>query len=148
MNTQLPEPGLSESESSQLAGTSTNTSLIGIQQEWGHQLVNLDAANAATKNMTQDAHLRIVHKTGSSTNMTQHAVRCEYIRTGINGRQLTVYHAAGVCRELCDQFIATHNGKPPWSTKVFIRTVHKIKHHDVVYSGIIAAEFPDKYSRE
>jgi hypothetical protein len=92
--------------------------------------------------------LKIVRKTGSSTNKKQHAVGCEYIHSGVNGRQLTIYHTAGVCRELRDQFIAARNGKPPWSTKAFVRTVHEIEQHDVVSSGIFADEFPDKHPRE
>jgi hypothetical protein len=50
----------------------------------------------------------------------------------------------GVCRELHNEFIAAHNGKPPGSTKAFVRTVHEIEHHDVVSTGIFTDEFPDK----
>jgi len=89
MDTQSPQPGLSGSESSRLAGASSITSLIGTQQELRHQLFHGDAANAATKNMTQDEHLRIVCKTGSSMNKKQHAVGCEYVHTVVNGRQWT-----------------------------------------------------------
>ena len=49
---------------------------------------------------------------------------------------------------MCNEFIAARNGKPPWSTKAFVRTVRKIEHHDVVSSGIFADEFPDKHPRE
>jgi len=42
-------------------------------------LVHRKAANAAIKHMTQDAHLQIVRKSGSSKNKKQHAVGCEYI---------------------------------------------------------------------
>jgi hypothetical protein len=98
--------------------------------------------------MTQDAHLKIVRKTGSSTNMQQHAFGCEYIHSEVNGRQLTIYHTAGVRRKLRDQFIAAHNGKPPWSTKAFVCTVREIEHHDVVSSGIFADEFPDKHPHQ
>jgi len=45
---------------------------------------------------------------------------------------------------LRNEFIAAGNGKPPWSTQAFVRTVSKIEHHDVVSSGIFAEEFPDK----
>ena len=41
-----------------------------------------------------------------------------------------------------------HNGKPPWSSKAFIRTVREMEHHDVVSSGILADEFPDKHPCE
>jgi seryl-tRNA(Sec) selenium transferase len=65
-------------------------SLIGTQQELRHQLVQREAADAATKHMTEDAHLKIVRNTGSSTNRKQHAVGCEYLHTAVNSRQLTV----------------------------------------------------------
>jgi len=54
----------------------------------------------------------------------------------------------GVRRELRNEFIAARNGKPPWSTKAFVRTVCEIEHHDVVSSGIFADEFPDKRPHE
>ena len=47
-----------------------------------------EAANVATENMTQDAHLQIVRKTGSSTNKKQHAIGCEYVHNMVDGRQL------------------------------------------------------------
>jgi len=59
MGTQPPQPGLSWSESSRLAGALTNTSLIGTQKECRDQLVHRHAANAPTKNMTQEVHLKI-----------------------------------------------------------------------------------------
>jgi hypothetical protein len=71
-------------------------SLIGTPQECRHLLVYPDDANAAINNITHDAHIRIVPKTGSSTNMMQQAVGCEYIHTMVNGHQLTVHHVAGV----------------------------------------------------
>jgi len=55
-----------------------------------------------------------------------------------------ISHTAGVRWELREQFIAARNGKPPWSTKAFVRTVREIKHHDVVSTGIFADEFGDK----
>jgi hypothetical protein len=90
MDTQPPQPGRSRSKSGGLAGASSNTSLIGTQQERRHQLVYREAADAATKHMTQEAHLKIVRKTGSSTNQKQHAVGCEYHHTVVNSHQLTV----------------------------------------------------------
>ena len=54
----------------------------------------------------------------------------------------------GVRTELRNEFIAVHNGNPPWSTKAFVCTVRKIKHHDVVSSGIFADEFPEKHPRQ
>ena len=148
MDTQPAQPGPSRSKSSRLAGTLSNTSLIGTQQERRHQLLHRDAANAATKNMTHDTHLELVRKTGSSANQEQHAVGCEYLHTVVNGRQLTVYHAAGIHREQRDQFVAAYNGKPPWSAKAFVRTGHENERHDVVTSGIYTDKFPDKHPRE
>jgi hypothetical protein len=87
----------------------------------------LDASNAATKNMTQDANVKPVHKTASSTNRKQDAVGCEYIHTAVNARHITIYHAVGVRQELRNQFIAAHSGKPPWLTKAFVCTVREIE---------------------
>jgi len=148
MNTQPPQPGLSGSKSSRLAGTSSNTLLIGTQQECRKQLVQRDAANAATRNLTKDAHFKIVRKIGSSMNKKQHAVGCKYIHTMVNSRQLTVYHTAGTRWQLRDQCIAGHDGKPPWSTKAAICTVRQIQRHDVISAGIFTDEFPDMHPRE
>jgi hypothetical protein len=90
MDTQPPQPGSSGSKSGQLVDATSHMSVIGTQQECRHQLVHHKAADAATKHMTDDAHLKIVHKTGSSTNKKQHAVGCEYLHTAVNSRQLTV----------------------------------------------------------
>ena len=90
METQSPQQAASGSKSSRLAGDTSNTSLIGTQQECRHQLVHHDAANAATRNITLDAHLNIVRKTESSKNRQQYAVGCKYIHIVVNGRQLTV----------------------------------------------------------
>jgi hypothetical protein len=38
--------------------------------------------------MTQDADSKIVHRTGNSKNMKQHAVRCQYIDIMVNSHQL------------------------------------------------------------
>jgi len=94
--------------------------------------------------MTRHVHLKIVRKTGPSTNKKQPAVGCEYIYTVVNGHQLTVYHVAGVRRELYEKFIAACNGKPPWSTKAFVCILRKIEHHDVVSAGIFKDEFHGK----
>jgi hypothetical protein len=53
-------------------------------------LLHRDADNLATKRMTQDAHLKIIRKTGSSKNKKQHTVRCEDIMREANSGQLTV----------------------------------------------------------
>jgi hypothetical protein len=58
MDTQPPQPGPSGSKSTRLAGTVSNTPVIGTQQEPKHQLVHCNAANTATKHMTEDALLQ------------------------------------------------------------------------------------------
>jgi len=88
MYTQPPPPGESGSNTGRLAGTTSNREILGTQQEHRHKWVHHDAANAATKHMTQDAHLKIVRMTGSSKNMKQHAAECEYIHIEANGRNL------------------------------------------------------------
>jgi hypothetical protein len=148
LDTQPPPPGESGTNTGSFAGATSNTEVLGTQQERRHKLVHLDAANVATKHMTQDPHLKIVRKTGSSKNKDRHAVGCEYIIIEANGGQLTVYRTAGVCRELCNEFIAARNGKPPWSTKTFVRKVRAIEHHDEVSSGMFADDFPNKRPRE
>ena len=58
METQPPQPAASGSKSSRLVGATLNTSLIGTQQQCRHQLVHRDAADAATRKITQDAHVK------------------------------------------------------------------------------------------
>jgi len=90
MDTQQPPPGESRSNTGRLAGATTNTDILGTQQERRHKLDHRDAADTATKHMTQDAHLNIVRKTGSRRNQKKHAVRCEYIHIDAISGQLTV----------------------------------------------------------
>jgi hypothetical protein len=66
-------------------GATSNTEILGTQQVPRHKSVHCNAANAATKHMTQDANLKIVRKTGSSKNKKQHAVGYEYIHMEANG---------------------------------------------------------------
>ena len=47
-----------------------------------------------------------------------------------------------------DQFRAARNGKPPWATKAFVRTVCEIEHHDAVSTGDLVDKFSDKNPRE
>jgi len=89
MDTQPPPAGKSGSNTGRLEGAISNTEPLGTQQERRHKLVHRNAPNVATKHMTQDAHLKIVRKTGSSKNKKQHAVGCEYILMVANGGQLT-----------------------------------------------------------
>jgi len=76
MDTQPSPPGESGLNTGRLAGATTNTAIPGTQQEPRHKLDPRDAADAATKHMTQDANLKIVRKTGSRNNRKQHAVGC------------------------------------------------------------------------
>jgi hypothetical protein len=85
MDTQPPQPGPNGSKSCRLPGAWSNTAVTGIQQEHRQQLVHHDSPNAATKTMSQDVHLIIVSKTGSSMNVKKHAVAYEYIHNVVNG---------------------------------------------------------------
>jgi hypothetical protein len=64
--------------------------MIGTQQECRQQLVNRDAADAAIRNLTQDAYLKLVRNSTSSKNKQQHAVGCKYMHIVVNGHQLTI----------------------------------------------------------
>jgi hypothetical protein len=77
MDPQRPAPGKSGSNPSRLVGATSNTDIVGTQYQCRHWLVHRDAADSATKHMTQDKHLNIVRKTGSSKNTKQHAVGCQ-----------------------------------------------------------------------
>jgi len=77
MAPQTPPPDEIQSESSQTTGASSNAPLAETQQQRRHQLVHRDSAIAATENMAQRAHLKIVHMTGRSNNRQQHAIGCE-----------------------------------------------------------------------
>jgi hypothetical protein len=90
MDTQPTLPGESGSITGRLAGATINTDILGTQQERRHKVVHRDAADAATKHMTQDAHLKIVRKTGSRRNKKQHAVGYGYIHIDAISGQLTV----------------------------------------------------------
>jgi hypothetical protein len=100
-------------------------------------------ANAAPRNITQDANFKIICKTGRSKNKTQHAVGCEYMHIFVNSHQLTEELTVGASTELCDQFVAAHHRKPPWSAQEILHTVCKIEHHDIVNSWIVEDMFPD-----
>jgi hypothetical protein len=89
MDTQPPPAGESGSNTGRLAGATSNAELLVTQQERRHKLVHRDAANVATKQTAQDAHLKIDRKTGSSKNKKQPAVGCKYILIVTNGGQLT-----------------------------------------------------------
>jgi len=90
----------------------------------------------------------MVCRTGSSEDQNQHAIPYRCSRIEVDGRQVTIYHTAGVHEQLRYQFISTHNGKPAWSTEVFVCTFREIEHHDVVSSGILDDGFCDKHPQE
>jgi len=118
------------------------------EQKRRHQFAHHDAANAATNKITQNAHLHIVCKTGSSKNNTHHAIRCYYIHFEVNVHQWTVKCTVGEHRELCNQFIAASNEKPPWWTKAIVRILREIKHLDVVSTRIVTHQVRDEHPRE
>ena len=100
-------------KSSRTTGVSSNTPPPETELQRRHHVAHHDTANATTGDMTLDAQLNIVRKTGSSKNKKQHPIGCKYSGIAVNDRQLLIYHAAGVCPELRDQLLAACNGKPP-----------------------------------
>jgi len=114
MATETPQDAETGSETRWLMGASSNAALAGTQQQGRHMLLHHEAANAATRNMTQDAHLKMIWKTGSIKNTKQYALQSGYIHIELNGRQLTIYCTAGKRRELCDQLITARKRKRPW----------------------------------
>jgi len=144
MDPQTPQPGASGSESSRTTGTTSIAPPAESQQQRRHHLVHWVCSNAATANMTLDAHLKIVHRTRGSRNMMQHAIGCGELQMEVGGSHPTIECTAGIRRERHDQFIATTNGKSPWSTKPNVCTVRKIKYHEGVSTGIFTHKFRDK----
>jgi len=90
MAPEIPQPGAIEAKSSRTTGASNNAPNSETQQQRRHQLVHRDAAIVATKNITHDAHLKIVGKTGSIKNKKQHVIGCESIHIDEDDGQLTV----------------------------------------------------------
>jgi hypothetical protein len=90
MDSDPATPGESGANTGRLVGATSNTDILCTQQECRHKLVHHHAANAATKHKTQDAHLKIVCKTGSSKNKKQHAEGYEYIHVEAMCGQLTI----------------------------------------------------------
>ena len=85
MAPQIPQPGMSESESHRTTGGSSTMSPAETQLQHSHHLVHCDAAIAATENMTPDPQLRNVRKTRSSKNAMQHVIRCAHRRIVVDG---------------------------------------------------------------
>jgi hypothetical protein len=77
-------------KSSRTTGASSNAPLGERQQQCRHQFVHRNAAIVATENMTQDAHLKHVSKTGISKNKKQYAIGCEAIHISVDDCQLRV----------------------------------------------------------
>jgi len=138
MAPQTPQQVENGTESSRMTGASSITPPTGTKLQWRHHFAHCDTANAANANMTLDSQLKIGCKSVRSKYKNQHVITCEYSRIKVDDRQLTIYHAAGVRRELRDQVLAAYRWKPPCLTKAFIRKVREIEHHDVVSSGIFA----------
>jgi len=90
MARQGPRQGESGTESSRTTAVPSYTPPGETQLQRRHHLVHHDAANGATENMTLDAKLKIVRKTGSSKNKTQHAIACRCSRIEVHGRQLMI----------------------------------------------------------
>ena len=90
MATDTPKLGESGSESIRSMGASSNVSLAGLQQQCWNKFIHHQAVNAASQNMTQDADLKIVCKTGRCKHQKKDAIGCEYIHITVNGHQLNV----------------------------------------------------------
>jgi len=65
---------------------------------------------------------------------------------GVGVSRLTISYIAGIYSEVCDQYIAAHNGQPPRLTKVYVPAVRQIEHQAVVCGGILVDEFRDKWT--
>jgi len=148
MATPTLQPAVSRSESSRSTGSPCHASLDGTQYQRRHRLIQHDAANASTANMTQDSRLKIICNARSRKSEKQHAIGCEYIHIVVNGCHLTDYLKVDICIELSDQFIAAHNGKLPSWTKAFVHTEPEMEHQDVVRSRFFAEGFRDMYPWE
>jgi len=83
----LPPGGIGAG-SSWTTGTSHSEPIGKTQQQRRHQLVQRDAAIVATENMTQDAHLIKVRKSGGKNTKKQHAIGCESIHICVDHGQL------------------------------------------------------------
>jgi len=68
------QPGVIGAKMSRTTGVSRNAAHGDTQQQCRHQSVHHKSALGATKNLTQDARFKMLCKTGSGKNMTQHAI--------------------------------------------------------------------------
>jgi len=138
MATQSSQTGRNGSKLSKTTRASSNTSLEGTQQQHRHQLVHHEAANVPTITMTKDPHLKIVCKSGSSTNKKHHGTGCEYVHIMVDGLRMIEELTVGIQRELRDQSLAARTRKPAWSKQAFVSTFWENEFHNVVTSGILA----------
>jgi len=90
MAPQPPQQGEGGTESSRKTAMSSDTPPAETQLQRRHHIVHRDAANAAPDNVTLDALLTVVRKTGSRKNTKQHAIRCKCNRIGVDSRQLMI----------------------------------------------------------
>jgi len=128
---QTPLQGMSRFDSSRKTCAWSNAPLSETQQKRRHWLVHHNAADTATGIRTYNANSKILQKTGSTKNEKHHAIGGEWIHIEVQGHLLTVESTDRVHWELPDQFIAAHNGNPPWATKSFACMVCDIEHHAV-----------------
>jgi len=90
MAPEILQLGAIEAESSRTTGSSNNAPPGETQQQCSYQLVHRKAAILTTENMTQDSHLKMVRKSGSSKNKKQHVIGCESIHIDVDDSQPTV----------------------------------------------------------
>jgi len=90
MAPQATQPGESGTESSRTTAVSSGTPPGETQLHHRQHLVRRDAAKAATENMTLDARLKIVRKTGSSKNRKQGTIGCKCSRIMVHGSELMI----------------------------------------------------------
>jgi hypothetical protein len=98
--------------------------------------------------MTQDIHLQLVHKTGSSRTKEEDAIGCEYNHIEVDGWYIGIRCTVCIDRTVQNPFRAACYGKHPRSTKAFISRVCNIRHHDVVSSGIVVHSMYEKPPQE
>jgi len=90
MAPETPQQGESGAESSRTIGASSNTPPAETQLQLRNHWVHCDTANEDTKNLTLDALLKIVRKTGSSKNTKQHVMRYKCSRIVVHSHQLMI----------------------------------------------------------
>jgi len=97
-------------ESSRTTGASCNTPPAETQLERCHIIAHCDAVNSDTENVTVNALFQIVPSNASSRNKKHYTIGSGYTRIEVDNRQLMIYLAPSVPRELGAQFLATGMG--------------------------------------